>query len=187
MTLPQVFVQRSRLIPRRIAGLSVLLLLVCSTSGFALTQAELDMNRDLWNAQGADDYTFFFQRSCFCAPDRVRPTWVDVRDDQITNATDAETLEPLDPTFFPTIDELFGELQSAIERPAYQIEAQFDANLGFPTSIHIDLEELLADDVVSYVVRDVTVVPEPTGLLLALLGTAAILGFARRRAPVGLF
>jgi hypothetical protein len=158
----------------------VLLLAVLPSAGLALTQAELDMNRNLWNAQGPD-YTFFVQRSCFCAPDHTRPAWVDVRNDLITTVRDAETLESLDPHSFPTIDDLFGELQSALDRPAYVVEAQFHAGLGYPTSISIDLEELLADDVMSYVVRDVTVVPEPTSLALGLLATIAILRVRRNR------
>jgi hypothetical protein len=161
--------------------LGVLLIAGFTRIGLGLTQTELDMNRNLWNAQGVDDYTFFVRRSCFCLPELTRPAWVDVRNDVITNVTDAETLQSLEVHSFPSIDDLFGELQSALDLPAYLIQAQFQASLGYPTFINIDREEILADDVTSYVVRDLTVVPEPTSLLLGLIGAAAILGRLRNQ------
>ena len=101
------------------------------------------------------------QRSCFCHWDYIRPGIVEVRSNAITAVTDAETLEPLDPQFFLTIDGLFDELQRAIDYPAFEIQAQFDKTFGYPTEFSIDYIEDVADDGMSYMARDLRIVPQP--------------------------
>jgi hypothetical protein len=156
-------------------GVSLLLcILACPTAALALTQGELDASRNVWNANGSDDYDYFMQRDCFCFEDYIRPGLVEVRAGAISAVTDADTLQPLDPQFFLTVDELFDVLQSAIDAPAFEIQAQFDNTLGYPTSIFIDEVENIADEEVAYVARDLTLVPEPTSLVLAILATMGI-------------
>jgi hypothetical protein len=99
---------------------------------------------------------------------------VAVRSDVITAVTDAETLQPLDPQFFLTIDGLFDELQAAIDFPAFSIQAQFDSTFGYPTSIGIDLNGQFFDDEVFYTAGDLRMIPEPVSLQLTLLGMFAL-------------
>jgi hypothetical protein len=94
------------------------------------------------------------QRSCFCQLEYIRPGLVQVRSDAITAVTDAETLQPLDPQFFLTVDGLFDELQRAIDLPAFDIQAQFDSTLGYPTNFGIDFIQGVADDEIFYTARD---------------------------------
>jgi hypothetical protein len=147
----------------------------------AITQAELDTMRALWSANGSEDYNFFLQRSCFCAPQSVRPGLVEVRSDMIAAVLDAETLQPLDPQEFLTVDGLFAELQAALDLPAFAIDAQFDASLGYPTQITIDQIEGAADDVVSYTAGNLSLVPEPTAFVLAILGAWGLFLLPRRQ------
>jgi probable HAF family extracellular repeat protein len=150
----------------------------------ALTQVELETMRDLWIANGSKDYNFFMQQTCFCPPDVIRPGLVEVRSGSITAVIDAETLQPLEPQEFLTIDGLFDELQTALVLPAFAIEAQFDAVLGYPTRISIDLVENLADDVVDYTARDLSLVPEPTTCVSAILGALGIMWYSRRESTL---
>lgn len=146
------------------------LLLGFATSAYGLTQAELDMKRDQWNAAGSENYDYFLQRLCFCAPESIRRGLVEVRSGIVTTVTDAETLQPLDPQDFLTVDGLFNELQIALNLPAFAIDAQFDDTLGYPQSIHIDFSEPIADDEIAYTARNLTLVPEPTGFMLVIVG-----------------
>jgi hypothetical protein len=163
--------RQRRWVERWLSGIwACLLIAAWPTTGLSLTQDELDMNRDLWNSAGPESYDFFMQRTCFCAPDSIRPGLVEVRDGLISAVTDAETMELLDPQHFLTIDGLFEELQDALNFPAFDVQALFDGAFGYPTSISIDLIENAADDVVSYTVSNLTVVPEPASLALAIAG-----------------
>lgn len=136
-------------------GLCWLLVSGFALESLALTQAELDAGRNLWNSFGSDDYDYFMQRSCFCFGDFVRPGLVEVRSGAITSVTDADTFQPLDPQFFLTVDGLFGELQNAIDTSAFNIQAQFDNALGYPTSFSIDYIQNVADDEIAYTAADV--------------------------------
>ncbi|MCA9185546.1 MAG: DUF6174 domain-containing protein [Pirellulaceae bacterium] len=126
----------------------------CTSPTLALTQAELDAKRDLWNTSGSMDYDYVLQRSCFCHPDFIQPGLVEIRAGMITAVTDADTLQPLDPELFLTVDGLFAELQRAIDYPAFDIQAQFDSNLGYPTSFFVDYVLEIADEEMSYRAHD---------------------------------
>ena len=151
-----------------------ILIAACPIPALALTQGELDASRNLWNMSGSTDYDYFMQRSCFCQEDFIRPGLVQVRSEVITAVTDAETLQPLDPQLFLTVDGLFDELQAAIDIPAFDIRAQFESTYGYPTSFSIDFVENIADDEVAYTARELRIVPEPTSFPLSLLGVAVI-------------
>lgn len=138
------------------------LLVACSPLvSFALTQDELDANRSLWISADADDYNYFLQLECFCDPAATRPGVVEVRSGAITNVTDAETGQQLDPKFYRTVDGLFDVLQDALDASAIDIQAEFDATLGVPFDISIDFSEVFADDELAYTDDQLFIVLDP--------------------------
>jgi hypothetical protein len=130
----------------------------CPVSALALTQHELDASRSFWDVNGLNDYDYVLQRTCFCISEARRPGLVQVRMGAIATVTDAETLQPLDPLFFRTVDQLFDELQNAIDNSADDIQAEFDNTIGYPTSIRIDFDLFIADEELIYSARDLHVV-----------------------------
>ena len=54
----------------------------------------------------------------------------------------------------PTLGGLFDILEQAYEREADEIEARYEATLGYPVEVDIDYREHLADDEVEYRVSD---------------------------------
>lgn len=163
-----------------------MLIAACPSPAQELTQHELDASRNLWNANGFHDYDYFMQRSCFCLGDVNRPGLVQVRDGVVAGVTDSETLQPLDPQFFLTVDGLFDELQRAIDTglspSELSIQAEFDRVLGYPTSMWIDIHRI-ADDEMSYTARDLRPIPEPSTLTLAAMAMAGLLVRRRRVGP----
>lgn len=111
-------------------------------------QDELALARARWAVANADDYSFQFRRSCFCPTGLVRPVHIEVLDGTVTSAVYVDTEEPLPPplTSVPTIDDLFDEVQAAIDGMAFSILADYDADLGYPISVSIDHIKNAIDD-----------------------------------------
>lgn len=133
---------------------TILILIVTfafSTQAAALTQAELDTWHALWTSHGLEDYGYQFQRSCHCIGESIREAVVRVESGGVIYATDSQTGLGLDKSLFPTVEALFAELQSAVNRPAAFLSAEFDAAMGYPIRVSIDWDEQIADEETFYV------------------------------------
>lgn len=167
--------------PARVAWIlgSLIGVAALSIPAAAFDQSDLDLPRALWDSSGITDYNYIMQRSCFCSPDSIQPGFVKVRGDILQDVRHADTLEPLDPANFLTVDELFDTIQDALDLGAFQITAEFDDVLGYPRGLAIDYNESFADDEISYTARDLTAVPEPASVVL--LAGAMLLSIGRMR------
>ncbi len=121
-------------------------------SGLLRPQQEaLDTGRARWEAARVTSYTFRFERSCYCATPWVRPMRIQVRDGAVVEAVFADDGEPLPAEIEPpTIELLFDEVQSAIDREAHSIMASYDPVLGYPTDVSIDLIEEAVDEEMAF-------------------------------------
>jgi hypothetical protein len=81
-----------------------------------------------------------------------------VRDGLVVSAVDPDTNEPIDPPLngFPTIEDLFDEIQDAIDRDADNIDATYDESFGYPVQVFIDWIRNAIDDEMSFQVSDYT-------------------------------
>ena len=137
-------------------------------------QAELDSNRLLWATQDITDYDYRFQRFCFCHPGFAAPGIVSVRDGFIVSVVGVSDGLPLDPINYLTLDGLFDEIQSAIDFPADGIYVAYDAAIGFPSLIEIDLILEAADDERYYTASEFHAVPEPSTVSVLSFGLVAL-------------
>jgi len=121
-------------------------------------QDELGKARARWEAHGSQFYSFTFQRGCFCPPAITRPVRIEVWDGVVVSAVDPDTGDPLDPPQegFPTIDDLFDEIQESIDREADEIQATYDEDLGYPVNVFVDWIINAIDDEMSFHVTDYT-------------------------------
>jgi hypothetical protein len=139
---------------RLLAGLALLAATSCSDSvvpGQKIT--DLGTARARWGARGFRDYSFTFSAACFCA--NVHPIRAIVVHDSVTTAVDLVTNQPVDPRFVSTIDRLFTFIEQGIAKPAAVLDVTYDAQLGYPITIRYDGSANIADDEVTYTVRDV--------------------------------
>ena len=157
-----------------VASVLAIALIYSSKAAGSLTQSELDAQRALWASHNVSDYDFIMQRQCLCIGDIVRPGVVAVRSDAILSVTDEETLAPLDPQYFFTINGLFDRLQHGLDVDADDIVVSFHSPLGYPTFMRIDYDAIVADEEDIFTARDLAVVPEPGSALLGLLAAVAI-------------
>jgi len=124
-------------------------------------QQKLNTQRQQWQTLNLRDYIYHFERICFCSPEYIDPGLVHVVGGEIDSVEHAVTGDVLDPSFFLTVDDLFDEVQAAIDSQADEIIVEYDGIFGNPTTIDIDFSKYMADDEMSFRASDLRVIPDP--------------------------
>jgi len=124
-------------------------------------RGELRDEKSKWLALGIHNYTYDYERSCFCGgPSAVQITVInDVVTRVVTQSGDQDVpLSPTDPYF--TIPELYDYLIDATSR-ADQISVHFDFATHLPAIVYIDFYRNAADDELSLTVGNLVNAPSP--------------------------
>ena len=114
-------------------------------------QTELDLNRKLWESKAIARYQFEYRWNCFCTQDYVALVDISVQEGAIVDISFVEaefgTIKG-DPDIsrYYTISGLFDIIQEAIDTEAFDIDVKYDAELGYPTEVHIDYDVRIADE-----------------------------------------
>lgn len=112
--------------------------------------SDLAQARALWEASGGDggyqNYDFVYDLSCECDSEQDDPKLVLVRGGLVDSVTFLETGAPYEQGNVWTINDLFDEIQKAIDEGRPQIDVDYNETYGFPTSIFIDYELNIADE-----------------------------------------
>ena len=115
---------------------------------------ELVANRGKWLSHYIADYTYEYERWCFCRPS-PGPIRLTVHDDSVIAAvviatndtlTDAEIAQ----AGFKTVDELFPVILDATASGADDLDVEYDPVLGYPRLIAIDYDEQTVDEEITY-------------------------------------
>lgn len=127
-----------------------LLLLTCNRDKpESLTEFELNKNK--WEALGVDSYSFTLQISCFCTEETTRPKAVKIVNNQITLVNEMP-YDPQDHWGVMTIPQLFDEIENAERDEVFLLRVEYDKDKGFPNSVYIDREEMMADEEMGYII-----------------------------------
>lgn len=125
-------------------------------------ERELEANRELWESEGPASYVFDYRVVCYCPPEITRAVTITVDDGEVVGATYVDSGEPVDPFSpgdYPTVGDLFDEIESALAEDPYSIRAEYDPQLGYPTDVFVDFEENTADEEWGFVVNRFTSSP----------------------------
>lgn len=135
--------------------LAVLLATACSNP-LGPEQDELSAARARWAIVSANPYDFVQQRFCFCGPPTLRAIRTEVIGGVVNSAIYVDTGEPIDEPLstVPTIDDLLDEIQDAIDRDAFSLDAVYDPQFGFPMDVSIDFDEMIFDEEMTFRVTD---------------------------------
>lgn len=109
---------------------------------------KLRINRQLWSEQNILNYRYTLTNGCFCIPEARGPVVITVQNGIATSIT-TPTGEPVNPEFFErykTIPKLFDVIADAIARKAFDLDVQYDSQLGYPTQININYDSQIADE-----------------------------------------
>ena len=99
--------------------------------------------RRRWAASGIEDYVMTYQEQCFCPRTVVTVT---VRAGMIADVSvDEDPVAGRSPEG-RTVEDLFDELQQAVDQDAAEIHASYDTATGRPLRFWIDLSEKMADE-----------------------------------------
>lgn len=113
--------------------------------------------RATWDAAGIGSYTFTVMRGCFCPQEYIGPFTVTVVDGAPVAVVRGRKEIPVD-------DETLGELPLTVEQlftyidevgaQADDVSVSYDADLGFPSRISVDLYANAVDDEMQIAVSD---------------------------------
>lgn len=142
---------------------------------YTLTQKDIDQlngnsnlpqdfldSRAKWDAasNNAQSLSYTAQNSCFCPPDYTRPMNITEQNGKIIDATYADTGETV-PSYIRdgllTMDERFDQLEQAYLSDADRIDVTYDPKLGYPSSVYVDQSFMIADEELSYTIKNLAV------------------------------
>lgn len=115
-------------------------------NGTALVEAqkELNANKEKWETNDIQDYSYQFKRSCFCPQEITRPVDITVKDGKVIDAQFGDIKDKPPEQNQLSVKGLFDIIQNAIDRGS-QIEVKYDEKTGMPTEIIIDRDQMPVD------------------------------------------
>ena len=112
-------------------------------------QNALDKHLAQWQKADIHNYSYVFQRSCFCMRDYTKAVLITVDNDVVVDAKFADSKGNLPDQLKinrQPISYLFDKIQDAIDRKAHSINVKYNEQFGYPTSISIDYDQQIADE-----------------------------------------
>lgn len=136
------------------AAACVAMLAACGdVTGNAGERMELERARELWDAQGIDDYRMTVGRQGGMIGGRAMIT---VRDGTPVSVQPLEPWEEMPPQYFngmDTVEDLFAILQRAVDNDADRIDAEYHRQLGVPVDVYIDPSKNAIDEEHGFIVE----------------------------------
>ena len=139
-----------------ILGATVVIASGCSVLGIdSDLEAELKDQRRAWLSQRYTNYSYEFQRSCFCGD--VRPVIITVRNEEVSSVVIKETGEPVTQYLegYMTITDLYAYLIESAERRPHRMSVDFNDLHHIPRVVSIDFEKNTADDELSLTLSNI--------------------------------
>jgi hypothetical protein len=105
----------------------------------ATEKKAFEASLELWQKSKPPAYSFQLSRNCFCFPYGRMEVYVD--GDQVVKVDTIEGVEgPYDLESFhsaPNMDDVFGQIETFLNNPEYEVKAIYNEKLGYPTSVQI--------------------------------------------------
>jgi uncharacterized protein DUF6174 len=111
-------------------------------------RGELESARERWQREGPGAYRTTQTHVCFCGTEVRGPVMLRVTASGTTRTYVADgRAVPSDLVkFFPTVEGLFDEIESALDEGADQVRVTYDPTTGAPLDVFIDYSERTADE-----------------------------------------
>lgn len=119
----------------------------CEDAGQTCSPIEqFAFNKNKWENAGIVNYTMQFNIICYCI--YREPFQVVVKNNRVDSFTGNE--EYCDSSCVMTIDDLFAEIESLIDRDPDYYDIEYDPVYGFPSKSFFDLAKNIADEEIGY-------------------------------------
>lgn len=110
-------------------------------------RAEFDANKQKWLDSRPDDYSYTVERSGFLGPEARKPVDITVNGETVTDSQFTDGSGGSVPDYNKlSVSDLFDTVENAINSGAAEVRVEYDAELGYPTSIFIDQSQQIADE-----------------------------------------
>jgi hypothetical protein len=124
---------------------------------------ELQRAETRWESRPFDSYAFEVRVGCFCPPVLNEWSRVEVVNEAVTRVVTLASgteVRPEERAFFPTVERLFDNIRNASrEGWVKDIDVEFDAVLGYPTSIDFIPKPNILDAGALYELRNASALP----------------------------
>lgn len=137
-----------------------LLVMVFTTLGAGCLGSDdhgLAAARARWKSHLATDYALTWHQACFCPIESVRPIRFTVVAGEVKSATYVEDGEPVSDLIRPllkTIDGVFDQIQSEIDRHEVRVSVAYDPTWSYPSSFAVDYGPQASDGGYSLLLSD---------------------------------
>lgn len=133
-------------------------------AGNAPSASGYTQNLQLWQSKRIANYQIQIQRICFCVPEITKAIVVDVRGGRVVSSryADGSPIPASAAAHFAnasTIDQLFALISNATNQRYAKVEATYNPTYGFPQSIYLDQDAMMADEEVGYSISNFRVLP----------------------------
>lgn len=133
-------------------SLLVFLLLSCSKEK-SETSGDFELNKNKWEALAIDSYSYTFEISCFCIREFTQPKAVQVVNGEL-KMVNGLPYNKDEHSGILTIDQLFNVIEKAQKDNVHTLEVTYDPEKGYPATVYIDWEAMIADEEMGYYVSD---------------------------------
>jgi hypothetical protein len=115
-------------------------------------------NLQKWNAAAIDAYEFDYRLNCFCGGPGVRPVHIAVRAGAVVAVSfaDGGPPESYDLAEYPTIPDLFADVDASLARKPFSVMVEYDGELGYPRELFADFVENAVDEELGFLATDLT-------------------------------
>ncbi|KAL3930202.1 MAG: hypothetical protein SGARI_004551, partial [Bacillariaceae sp.] len=128
---------------------------VTSFAPFSKWKADLREAKREWTSHGLDHYEYSYHRQCEdsgeCLPQFTEPMRIHVEDDTVKEAfyqdKHISVLQSvIDDGGAPTMDEVFDELEFALEELPHEWMVSYNHEYGYPVYAYVDFDKMKRDD-----------------------------------------
>lgn len=135
----------------------------CTSPLSPVESRELQEAEARWTARPFEAYSFEMRVGCFCAPALNEWSRVEVVNGTVSRVitiASGNDVSPGEKHYFPTVERLFADIRQASgENWVQDIEVEFDAALGYPTTIRFEPKRGILDAGSSYELRNAAALP----------------------------
>lgn len=110
-------------------------------------RAALAEARERWAQAGPADYTYVYRAQCFCIPSAIEVT---------VAGGEIQSHEVLEGELFGeliSIDDVFAYIEDSLDQHPASIDVTYDEEFGYPRSVFVDFDEMMADEEFGYSVE----------------------------------
>ena len=140
-----------------------LIFFVFSCDDSEASPSSLEENQEKWQSHNLKSYRMNLNVACFCVPTPDIDIRVDNGKISLISANGSSYANPdIDSTFWhaKTVDGLFSFIDEKLSENPFQKTLKFNSKYGYPEEIFFDIEKMIADEEIGYVIHSFSPINE---------------------------